>query len=67
VQARLVSSKFPWTQAFERRALPRPQSQPSAHRPVPARAVPRWLRRHWLEVAAPCAVAVALWVLLNLY
>lgn len=76
VQARMVSTKFPWTQAFERRRVVA-QAKPSSAmtppqkgrrlRPLRPDDVAQWMRRHWLEMLAPCVVAGALWVLLNLY
>lgn len=80
VQARLLSPKLPWTEAFARK-----QARPVPSSPVtPADAVPfdnqfvaalanlrqgtghafSWTRAHWPELLLPVGVAIGLWALL---
>lgn len=60
-QSSVVATRFPWTEAFERRA--RLEARYAA-RPGGGR---RWLRDHWPEVLVPAAVAGALWFLLTAF
>jgi len=56
VQARMVATRFPWTEAFFRKHnAPVP--------PAPETWV-EWAKRHWVELSVPAGVVVALgWLL----
>ena len=80
VQARLVSPKLPWTEAFARKhARPVPSSPVAPADPIVfdnqfAAALAKfrhgtgqafsWTRAHWPELLLPAGVAIGLWALL---
>lgn len=70
VQARLVSPKLPWTEAFARKQRARPHPSLPAPAPRTLAAWPRlafnWTRIHWPELLLPVGFAVGLWALLAL-
>ena len=80
VQARLVSPKLPWTEAFARKQVrPVPRTPERLRDPISfdnrfAAAIANlrkrsgqavsWTRAHWPELLLPVGVAIGLWALL---
>ena len=60
VQARMVATRFPWTEAFARKHdAPIP--------PAPDANWRQWARLHWVELALPAVVIIALgWIVARL-
>lgn len=60
VQARMVATRFPWTEAFARKH----------DAPVPPAPEPNWrdwARLHWVELSLPAVVMIALgWIIARL-